>query len=116
MGYKGPIQIGCQVQIAPNCAFYSYNHGFAPGDPIHKQPIWTKGGIIIHDDAWLGVGAIVLDGVRIGSGAVVGAGSVVMHDVPDGAIVAGVPARIVNMRNHLTRDLMLSLLVSLPVV
>jgi len=99
--YKAAIVIGCAVQIAPNCAFYPYAHGMAPGEAIKKQPLQTKGGIMIDDDAWLGCGVIVLDGVRIGKGAVVGAGAVVTHDVPDGAIAAGVPARIVNMRSNL---------------
>ena len=99
--YKAPIQIGCNVQIAPNCAFYPYAHGFAPGELIMKQPLQTKGGIIVEDEAWLGCGVIVLDGVRIGKGAVVGAGSVVTHDVPDGAIAVGVPARVTNMRSNL---------------
>jgi len=99
--YKAPIVIGCGVQIAPNCAFYPYAHGITPGKLIKKQPLQTKGGIIIDDDAWLGFGVIVLDGVRIGKGAVVGAGAVVTHDIPDGAIAAGVPARIVNMRSNL---------------
>ena len=99
--YKAPIEIGCGVQIAPNCAFYSYDHGVAPGELIQKQPLQTKGGIVVHDDAWLGFGVIVLDGVQIGKGAVVGAGAVVTHDVPDGAIALGVPARVVNMRSNL---------------
>lgn len=99
MGYKGQIQIGSGVQIAPNCAFYSYNHTFAPGELINRQPLQTKGGIIISDDVWLGYGVIVLDGVRIGKGVVVGAGSVVTHDIPDCAIAAGVPARVVKMRS-----------------
>lgn len=98
--YKGPIQIGCGVQIAPNCAFYSYNHGFAPGELIKKQPLQTKGGIIIDDDAWLGCGVIILDGVRIGKSAVVGAGAVVTHDVPDGALAVGVPARVVKVLSN----------------
>lgn len=98
--YMAPIQIGSCVQIAANCAFYSYNHTFKPDNLIIKQPIQTKGGIVIDDDAWLGVGVIVLDGVRIGRGAVVGAGSVVTHDIPDGAIAAGVPARVVKMRDQ----------------
>lgn len=99
--YKSLIHIGCGVSIAPNCAFYPYNHGIAPGVPISNQPLQTKGGIIIGDGAWLGFGVIVLDGVRIGNGAVVGAGSVVKHDIPDGAVAAGVPARVIKMRSEM---------------
>lgn len=98
--YKAPIEIGRDVQIAPNCAFYSYDHGFAPDERIKAQPLKTKGGIVVGDHAWLGVGVIVLSGVRIGNGAVIGAGSVVTHDVPDGAIAVGVPARVVRMRGE----------------
>lgn len=103
--YMSPIRIGCGVQVAPNCAFYPYDHGFAPGKKIMEQPLQTKGGITIEDDSWLGFGVIVLDGVRIGKGAVVGAGSVVTKDVPDGAIAVGVPARVVKMRSDLAQKL-----------
>jgi acetyltransferase-like isoleucine patch superfamily enzyme len=96
--YMAPIRIGSGVQVAPNCAFYPYDHGFAAGRPIIEQPLKTKGGIIVDDDAWLGFGVIVLDGVRIGKGAVVGAGSVVTHDIPDGGIATGAPAHVVKMR------------------
>lgn len=96
--YKGPIQIGCGVQIAPSCAFYPYRHGMVAGEPIRGQPLHTKGGIVIEDDAWLGHGAIVLDGVCIGKGAVIGAGSVVTKNVPAGAIAVGVPAQIIGTR------------------
>ena len=61
----------------------------------------SRGGIHISDDAWIGVGVIVLDGVRIGKGAVIGAGSVVTRDVPDNTIVAGVPAKVIRMRNDM---------------
>ena len=47
--YKSIIRIGCDVQRAPNCAFYPYDHSFAPGKLIEKQPLQTKGGIIIED-------------------------------------------------------------------
>lgn len=100
MGIKGSVRIGKGVQIAPNCAFYAYNHGFARGELIMKQPLTTKGEIMVDDDAWLGFGVIVLDGVRIGKGAVVGAGAVVTRDVPDEAIAVGVPARVVGMRGE----------------
>lgn len=101
--YLSSIEIGRGVQIAPNCAFYPYDHGFAPGKLIGEQPLKTKGGIIIDDDALLGYGVIVLSGVRIGKGALIGAGAVVTHDVPDGAIAVGVPSRIVKMRSQLVK-------------
>jgi len=96
-----PIQIGNDVLIGPHCAFYSANHGIAPGEFIRTQPLKTRGGIIVEDDVWLGHGVTVLDGVRIGKGAVVGAGAVVTHDIPAGAIAAGVPARVTKMRSDL---------------
>jgi acetyltransferase-like isoleucine patch superfamily enzyme len=97
-----PIRIGKGVQIAPQCAFYSYDHGIAPGELIRNQPLQSKGPIIIEDDAWLGFGVVVLSGVHIGKGAVIGAGAVVTHDVPEGAIAVGSPARVVKMRRELS--------------
>lgn len=96
--YKMPIRIGNGVEIAARCAFYSYDHGIESGRPIAGQALTSKGEILIEDGAWLGYGVIVLSGVRIGKGAVIGAGSVVTKDVPDEAIAAGVPARVVRMR------------------
>ena len=98
--YQAPIRIGDRVDVAARCAFYSYDHGIAVGRPIADQPLTSKGPIIIEDEAWLGYGVIVLSGVRIGKGAVVGAGSVVTNDVPDGAVVAGVPARVIKVRRE----------------
>lgn len=99
--YKGTIRLGAGVSMAPYCALYPYDHSILPDLPVRKQPLRSRGGIVIGDEAWLGVGVIVLDGVRIGAGAVVGAGSVVVHDVPDGAVAQGVPARVVMLRSEL---------------
>jgi acetyltransferase-like isoleucine patch superfamily enzyme len=52
----------------------------------------------VGDGAWIGHGVTVLQGVRIGEGAVIAAGAVVVHDVPENAIAAGVPARVVGHR------------------
>jgi acetyltransferase-like isoleucine patch superfamily enzyme len=99
-----PIRIGRDVQIAPYCAFYSYDHSFRPGQLIRHQPLQTKGGIVIEDDVWLGVGVIVLDGVQIGRGAVIGAGSVVTHSIPEEAIAVGTPARVISRRRELAPE------------
>ena len=99
-GYGGQISIGERVEIAPACAFYPYNHGMEVGTPIQQQPIFSHGGIFIDDEAWLGYGVIVLDGARIGKGAVVAAGSVVASEIPEYAIAAGSPARIIGSRQN----------------
>ncbi|MEF3274194.1 MAG: acyltransferase [Chloroflexus sp.] len=102
--YVAPIVIGRGCQIAPQCAFYPYNHGIAPGQPIGNQPLTSKGPIILEDDVWLGYGVIVLSGVSIGVGTVVGAGSVVTRSLPAGVIAVGAPARIVGERTAASID------------
>ena len=51
--------------------------------------------VVLEDDVLIGANAVVVEGVHIGKGAVVGAGSIVLNDVPAGAVVAGNPARII---------------------
>lgn len=53
----------------------------------------------IGNDVWIGADAIILNGISIGNGAVIGAGAVVTKNVPDYAIVGGVPAKIIKYRN-----------------
>jgi acetyltransferase-like isoleucine patch superfamily enzyme len=96
--YKGKIEIGRKVDIAPQCAFYPYNHTYGLDQAISGGALVSAGGITIEDDAWLGFGVIVLDGVTIGKGAVIGAGSVVCHDIPANAIAMGHPAKVVDYR------------------
>ena len=57
-----------------------------------------KQDIVVGDDVWIGANVSILKGVTIGSGAIVGAGSVVTKDVPEHAIVAGNPARVIKFR------------------
>lgn len=103
--YKGSVHIGKGGEIAPNCAFYPYDHGFLPGVPVRKQPLKSKGDIIIGDDVWLGFGVTVLDGVHIGNGAIIGAGSVVTKNIPEESIAIGNPARIVKTRSELAKKI-----------
>jgi acetyltransferase-like isoleucine patch superfamily enzyme len=74
-------------------------HEFEARDAAVIDQPRTSHGIVVGDNVWLGTGAKVLDGSRIGSHAVVGAGAVVTADVPEGAIAAGVPARVLRQRD-----------------
>lgn len=68
------------------------------GVPMLDAPRGDRLLTIIGDDTWLGFGSIVVSGVTVGSYSIVAAGSVVVDDVPEFAIVAGVPARQIGWR------------------
>lgn len=88
------IEVGDRTLIGPNCSFYSATHPLDPYLRMGTQgPEYGKP-IKIGADCWFGGNCIVLPGVTIGKGAVIGAGSVVTRDVPDFAVVAGNPARL----------------------
>lgn len=75
------------------------DHDCRLGDNVHVGPGATvSGDVRIGDGVLVGVGSTVKQGIRIGDGAVVGAGAAVVHDVPDGGIVIGVAARLVEER------------------
>lgn len=96
--FVSDITIGRKVDIAPCCAFYSYDHDMSLRGPIMDQSLVSDGNLSVGDGAWIGHGVTILQGVRIGEGAVIGAGSVVTHDVPEYAIAAGVPAKVIGRR------------------
>jgi lipopolysaccharide O-acetyltransferase len=87
------IEIGSDVLFGANVAVRDADHGFRSLD-VHRaaQPLHTAP-VRIGDFAWLGQNVVVTKGTTIGRGAVVGANAVVTADVPDGAVVGGVPAR-----------------------
>jgi acetyltransferase-like isoleucine patch superfamily enzyme len=68
----------------------------APNGDRSLRPVVSTKPVIIEDDAWIGIGAIILKGVRVGCGAKIAAGAVVTKDVPAGAVVSGNPARNVS--------------------
>jgi galactoside O-acetyltransferase len=98
--FVSDIVIGANCLIAPQCALMPYQHGFSDIDrPICKQPLTSRGNIVIKDNVWLGVGAVVTDGVTIGQGTIIGAGAVVTRDIPPYSTAVGVPARVVCSRD-----------------
>ena len=60
--------------------------------------------VIVEDDVMVGANAVIIEGVHVGKGAVVAAGAVVINDVPDNAVVAGCPARVIKMKDDKTTD------------
>ncbi|XWO18602.1 acyltransferase [Paenarthrobacter nitroguajacolicus] len=94
----GGVRIGRDVLLGPFVAIYSENHQYHdPDTPIRLQG-HIRSSVEIGQDVWIGAHAVVLAGVSIGDGAVVAAGAVVTKDVPKGAIVGGVPAKVIGVR------------------
>lgn len=91
------IEIGDDTLIAPAVMLTAANYRYDDGSPINAQTM-QEADITVGRDVWLGYGAVVLAGVRIGDGAIIGAGAIVRSDIPDYAIVAGNPARIIGKR------------------
>lgn len=88
-----PIEIGHDVQIGPAVQLYTAQH---PLDPVvRRSGLESARPIRIGNDAWIGGGAVVLAGITIGARSVVGAGAVVVRDVPPDTVVVGNPARVV---------------------
>jgi acetyltransferase-like isoleucine patch superfamily enzyme len=119
MGKYGSLKIGDRVNIGTNCFFSSMGrlevgrdailaancyvgggmyHMERTDIPVALQGSYTRGPVKIGEGCWLGVGVVVLDGVTVGRGAVLGAGAVASRDIPDLAVAAGVPARVVKIR------------------
>jgi len=95
---RAGLTIGNHCLIGGGTLICGVNHGYLlQGVPMRHQQFETAP-IVIADDVWIGMGAIILPGVVIGAGAIVGAGAVVTHDVAAGEIVGGVPARRMRSR------------------
>ena len=90
------VVIEDNVMLGPNVYFYVNDHKFERRDiPLIDQGYLPSEDIIVKNGAWIGANSTILCGVTIGVNAVIGAGSVVTKDVPDFAIVAGVPAKVI---------------------
>lgn len=88
-----PITLGDRCFLGPNCAFYTVIHPLLP----HERKLGYEKAkpITVGSDVWFGGNVVVLQGVTIGDGAVIGAGSVVLHDIPPMVVAAGNPCRVI---------------------
>ena len=93
------VRIGEQCVIADRAMFIDFDHGVVEVErPIRLQGIYKRD-VEVGSNVWIGYGACILRGVSVGDNSIVGTNSVVTKDVPANAVVAGVPARIVRMRD-----------------
>ena len=94
------VRIGEQCVVADRAMFIDFDHSVAEVErPIRIQGIYKRD-VIIGSNVWVGYGACVLRGVRVGDNAVIGSNSVVTRDVPANAVVGGVPAKVIRMREE----------------
>lgn len=94
----GPLRIGDNVMMGPDVTILSQTHNIERTDiPMGQQGMRVTE-VVIGNDVWIGMRVVIMPGVKIGNGAVIGAGAVVTKDVPDFAVVGGVPAKIIKYR------------------
>jgi acetyltransferase-like isoleucine patch superfamily enzyme len=92
------VSIGRECVIADRVMLIDFDHGVVDVEkPIRLQGIYKRD-VRVGNNVWIGYGACVLRGCSVGDNAVIGANAVVTRDVPANAVVAGVPARVIRMR------------------
>ena len=95
---SGDVELGDNVLIAAYVYLVGGGHDFSEDDvPVIEQERVSKG-IRVGDGVWIGAGVKLLDGVTVGRDAVLAAGSVITKDVPERAIVGGIPAKVLRTR------------------
>ena len=91
---SGGIEFEDGVMLAPGVRIATINH-----DMNDRHTKYTYGKVLIKKNAWIGMGATICPGVTVGEYAVVAAGAVVTKDVPDYAVVGGVPAKVIRFQD-----------------
>jgi len=101
------VQIGRECIVADRVMLIDFDHGVVEVErPIRLQGIYKRD-VRVGSNVWIGYGACVLRGVSVGHNSVIGTNAVVTRDVPENAVVGGVPARVLRMRDaptHLRWD------------
>ena len=92
------VSVGRECILADRVMLIDFDHGVTEVErPIRLQGIYKRNVRVGHN-VWIGYGACVLRGVEIGDNSIVGTNAVVTKEVPENAVVAGVPARVIRMR------------------
>jgi acetyltransferase-like isoleucine patch superfamily enzyme len=92
------VEIGRECIIADRVMLIDFDHGVVEVErPIRLQGIYKRD-VKVGSNVWIGYGACILRGVSVGHNSIVGTNAVVTKDVPENAVVGGVPARVLRMR------------------
>jgi acetyltransferase-like isoleucine patch superfamily enzyme len=95
---NGGVTIGSNVLVAGHSSINTVSHSIDRCDiPVNDQPVVIDP-VVIEDDVWIGLNAVIMQGVTIGRGSIVGAGAVVNKPIPPWSIAVGVPARVIGRR------------------
>jgi acetyltransferase-like isoleucine patch superfamily enzyme len=93
------VSIGRECILADRVMLIDFDHGVVEVErPIRLQGIYKRD-VRVGNNVWVGYGACILRGVTVGDNAILGTSAVVTRDVPDNAVVGGIPARTIRMRD-----------------
>jgi len=93
------VSIGRECIIADKVMLIDFDHGVTEVErPIRTQGIYKRDVRVGHN-VWIGYGACILRGVTVGDNSIIGTSSVLTRTIPENAVVAGVPARVIRMRD-----------------
>jgi acetyltransferase-like isoleucine patch superfamily enzyme len=92
------VEIGRECILADRVMLIDFDHGVVEVErPVRLQGIYKRDVRVGHN-VWIGYGVCVLRGVEVGDNAILGTSAVITRDVPENAVVAGIPARVIRMR------------------
>ncbi|WP_069650357.1 acetyltransferase [Caloranaerobacter ferrireducens] len=97
------VIINACTRIGNNCIINTgsiIEHDCVIGDHVHISPgVKIAGGVKIGKGSFIGIGSTIIQGVKIGNNVTIGAGAVVIEDIPDNAIVVGIPAKNIKYKD-----------------